>query len=411
MAPNAVCDITLSIDEFGTFIDPITKNHEAIKRFTWTNKTANILVQVISYGATITRIKVPDRYGFTEDIVLGYDNMEGYLDKQNPYFGATVGRVCNRINKGQFHIDGELVQVSKNWNNRHTLHGGFIAVDKRNWIPYVDGLKLVLTHVSEDNSEGFPGIVMAVATFELLNDNSFRVLYNATTTKKTPINLTNHSYFNLAGHAAGYPELYKHIVSLNADKMTETDEDSIPSGRLLNIGGTLYDLRIPTELGPIMTRLSSLGYDDNFCVTQGSEQSLTFIARALHPETGRFMEVYSDQPGVQFYTSNHMPDPLGIITPSHVNAQYFYNDESGGIASNSQMRTNATKSDGMVELTLPEPPIIGKNGAKYYKHGAFCFETQKYPDSVNHENFPSSLLNPGETYKHEVIYKFGVQAS
>lgn len=273
-------NIQLAVDGFGIYTDVTTKKREVVRRYTWTDKLENVLVQVISYGATITKIQVPDRHDVMEDVVLGYDTLEEYFDKRNPYFGATVGRVCNRIANGEFIINGEQFRVSRNWNNKHTLHGGYIAFDKLNWSSHVDGTKVIMSLVSPDGSEGFPGTVVATATYELLPNRKFRTLYNATTTHPTPINLTNHSYFNLGGHGSSYPEIYKHILTLNADRITETDpEDSIPTGKLLSVGGTLYDFRVARELGPMMVRLGGKGYDDNFCVTQGTEQTLTFVAR------------------------------------------------------------------------------------------------------------------------------------
>lgn len=307
-------NIQLDVDGFGIYTDKITNKREIVRRYTWTDSLENVVVQVISYGATITKIKVPDRHDVGEDIVLGYDTLEEYFDKRNPYFGATVGRVCNRIANGEFTINGEQFRVSKNWNNKHTLHGGYVAFDKFNWSSHVDGSKVIMSLVSPDQSEGFPGNVVATASFELLPNRKFKILYNATTTHATPINFTNHSYFNLGGHASSYVELYKHILTLNADRLTETDEDSIPTGKLKNVGGTLYDFRIARDLGAMMARVEGNGYDDNFCVTKGTEQQLTFVSRVLHPKSGRTLEVYSDQPGVQLYTSNFMPDPLAVVS-------------------------------------------------------------------------------------------------
>ncbi|XP_055389670.1 galactose mutarotase [Condylostylus longicornis] len=358
--------ITITQDVFGSAKDPFTKKDTAIHRFTFCNDN-NMSVQVITLGATITSIIVPDGAGNTDDVVCGFDNVEGYQASNNPYFGATVGRVANRVGFGKFILNCEEINVSKNWNDRHQLHGGFIGFDKVHWTASIhDNQTVVMSHVSEDGHEGYPGKVAAIVVFQLTEENEFRVCFSATTTKPTPINLTNHSYFNLAGHNAGSQQLYEHLIKIKADKITVTDSDSIPTGEFMDVDGTPYDLRTLGKLGPRLQKLRALGYDDNFCVTLDHGNTLTTIAKVSHPKSGRWMEVATDQPGVQFYTSNFMPDP----------------------AKN-------------------EAPIIGKEGAKYFKHGALCLETQKYPDAVNHENFPSIILNPKETYTHEVIYRFG----
>ncbi|XP_065072974.1 galactose mutarotase [Ochlerotatus camptorhynchus] len=384
--------VTLTVDGFGTVKDPLSGEVQPVKRFTWTNDSG-MSVQVISYGAIITSIKVPGKDGSIEDVVLGFDDIPGYQGANNPYFGATVGRVANRIGGGRFTIDGVVYEVTKNYEGRHQLHGGKIGFDKFNWTTHVDGTVVTLSHTNMDGHEGYPGTVLASVTYELKNDNRFVFKYQAVSSKPTPINLTNHSYFNLAGHSTGHEEVYRHIISMNADRITETDADSIPTGKFLCVGGTSYDLRIPRELGPAMSRTPGEGYDNNFCITKGTEQSMTFTARVVHPHSGRVLEVYTDQPGVQLYTSNFMPDPNRNIRAKPVNAAEYY---------------EVTHLEPVVPSMATEQPIRGKGGAKYFKHGAFCLETQNFPDAVNHANFPNSVLVPGETYTHEVVYKFGL---
>lgn len=243
------------------------------------------------------------------------------------------------------------------------------------------GKKVVFSHHSPDGDEGYPGDLIATVTASLDDSNNLNLLFNAWTTKPTPVNLTNHSYFNLAGHNTGYTEIYKHTVTINADRITETDSDSIPSGKLLSVSGTPYDLRQPTKLGPALAALDNIGFDDNFCIASWSHGKLIPISKVVHDGTGRTLEVFSDQPGVQFYTANYIPDPKNEIRPS------------GAKVIDSPTQTEA---------------VPGKSGTKYYRHGAFCLETQYFPDSANHSNFPNSILTPGETYSHTVIYKFGV---
>lgn len=362
--------MTIVEDAFGQSEDPMTKELVPVRRFTFSN--SQMVVQVITLGATITSIKVPNAKGVIDDVVLGFDDVSGYLNpKMNPYFGASVGRVANRIGHATFVLNGKRITVSKNHKDKHTLHGGFVGFDKVHWtvvemLP--ENCSLKLQHVSPDGHEGFPGEVTTTVMFQLTADNCFHMRFDATTTKPTAVNLTNHSYFNLAGHGAGKSAIQEHRIQIKADKITVTDEDSIPTGELQDVTGTAYDFRQLTELGPRIAELSGNGFDDNFCVNLDNN-GITVIAKAIHPKSGRWMEVASDQPGVQFYTGNFLPNSMK-----------------------------------MERLT------VGKEGATYGRQGAFCLETQKYPDAVNHSNFPSILLNPGEKYVHNVIYKFGAYA-
>ncbi|EDV95660.1 galactose mutarotase [Drosophila grimshawi] len=350
-------------------VNPFTKQTEEIRRFTLSNDE-QMSVQILTRGATISSIKVPDAQGQVEDVTLGFDNLAGYASEQNPYMGATVGRVCNRIANGRFVLDGKTIEVSRN-RGEFQLHGGFIGFDKAHWdvvelLP--NGVKM--SHTNPDGHEGYPGEVRATATFILTEDNCLHVRMDAVTSKPTPVNLTNHSYFNLAGHKAGPNGIYEHTIQINAYGITETDANSIPTGKILPVDGGKFDLRVASNLGDRLKELQpALGYDDNFCVKFTPPASIANIARITHPPSGRWLEIASNQPGVQFYTSNFLPDKEG----------------------------------------KRETPLAGKAGAAYIKHGAFCLETQKFPDSVNHENFPTSILRPGEKYHHEVIYKFGKQ--
>ncbi|KAH8266057.1 hypothetical protein KR038_001536 [Drosophila bunnanda] len=361
--------VNVTEDVFATgAVNPFTKKQEDIKRFTLTNGSG-MSVQLISRGAIITSIKTPDSRGQVDDVTLGFDDLAGYQSERNPYFGATIGRVCNRIGGGRFELDGKVVEVSRNRDNKFQLHGGFVGFDKAHWqVTSVRQDGVTLSHTNPDGHEGYPGTVTATASFTLSEDNCLHVRMTAESDKPTPVNLTNHSYFNLAGHKAGANGLYEHTIEINAYGITETDKDSIPTGKITPVEGTSFDLRVPSNLGERLKELQpARGYDDNFCVTFSPPQPLAKVAKATHPPTGRWLEVVSNQPGVQFYTSNFMPD-----------------------------------------VERGETPIPGKDGAQYAKHGAFCLETQKFPDSVNHSNFPTTILRPGESYSHEVIYKFGV---
>ncbi|CAH2087835.1 unnamed protein product [Euphydryas editha] len=351
--------VQLHEESFGTY------KNEKVRKFVWTTDSG-FSVSVISYGAIIQSIQVPDKYGATTDVVLGFDDIEGYITRNSPYLGATVGRCANRIGGASFKIDGVSYSVAKNIGKDH-LHGGLVGFDKMNWNATVNGKKVIFSYLSKDGEEGYPGDLVTNVIYEVKNDDVLYVEFLATTTKKTVVNLTNHSYFNLAGHDAGPDEIFNHVITINADKITETTSESIPTGRFIKVGGTPFDLRVPTRLGDAMNKASGL-YDDNFCVTINDEQSMNFVSRVVHPSSGRYLEVYSNQPGVQLYTSNGLPSPN-------------------------------------------ETALEGKAGAGYRRHGAFCLETQVYPDAVNHDNFPSAILVPGDIYRHKVNYRFGAVSS
>ncbi|KAL0280802.1 UNVERIFIED_CONTAM: hypothetical protein PYX00_001989 [Menopon gallinae] len=358
-------------DGFGFYTD-VCGNKEIVRRFTFTNQNY-LTIQVITYGATITSIKYPDQCGVVEDVVLGYDGIEGYISDTSHYMGAIIGRYANRIAKGHFKINDDDFQLSKN-HGEHHIHGGFFGFDKVNWKSDLQGKKLVLTYLSQDGEEGYPGELLVSVSYQMTTDNSFFMEMRATTSKPTPINLTNHTYFNLAGHTTGAKGLMQHVMNINADRIVTTDDLSIPTGCLQNVTGTLWDLRIPRKLGTVIQHVPYGGFDQCMCIHKTDDECMTFNARVVHPESGRILEVYSNQPGVQFYTANDFP-------------------RAG--------RTINSEGDGVII-------IKGKNGVHYYKHHAFCLETQGYPDSVNHKNFPNTILRPGEMYCHKVRYKFSL---
>lgn len=238
----------------------------------------------------------------------------GYLkDGNSAYIASLMGRVANRIANAKFELNGTKHELAKNFLGKHNLHGGIIGFDKFNWDSHVEGNTVYLTHVSEDGYEGFPGTVLVTVRCELHDDNSFSMKITAVTNKPTPINMSNHSYFNLAEHGAGFKELYKHKLTINADKILIIDDEQIPTGEFLDVGETCFDFRLPQELGTAISKTPTNGYDYNFCLTSGTSQTLTFVARVLHPDSGRFMEVYTDQPSVLFYTANNLPDPCNVI--------------------------------------------------------------------------------------------------
>ncbi|XP_011868984.1 PREDICTED: aldose 1-epimerase isoform X2 [Vollenhovia emeryi] len=337
-------------------------NGQQIQKFTLRNR-ASQEVDVITYGATVTAIRTPDKEGNIADVVLGFDNIEGYTSASNPYFGATIGRVANRIGKATFVLDGQRYNVSKNIGE-DSLHGGTRGWSFKVWDAIIDCDRVVMTLVSPDGDEGYPGSVTTTVSFQLSDDGELRMEMKAKSVKATPINLTNHGYFNLAGHATNAAELYKHVFILNADRWTVTDSGSIPTGEIRSVENSIMDLRKPTILGDVIDKVPGGGYDYNFCLPEPHDhRKRNFVGKVVHPASGRRLEVYSNQPGVQLYTTN----------------------------------------------SVPESGIVGKNGARYSRHAAFCLETQNYPDAVNHRNFPNSVLRPGDIYNHIVVYKFGVE--
>jgi aldose 1-epimerase len=325
--------------------------------------TKGSTAKVITYGAILTELHVADRDGKFDDVVLGFDNLKEYL-AGHPMFGATVGRVANRIAKGKFTLDGKEYTLALN-SGPNSIHGGRKGFDKVVWkaqaLPKPDGVAVQFNYRSPDGEEGYPGNLQATVTYALTNDNELRITYTAATDKATPVNLTNHSYFNLAGAKAG--DVLDHVMMLAADEYTPADNTLIPTGEIKSVRGTPLDFTSPTPLGARIAELKPNpgGYDHNYVVRNGGK-SLVLAARIYEPKSGRVMELFTTEPGVQLYTANFL--------------------------------------DGKRK---------GKDGVAYGKHQAFCLETQHFPDSVNHPNFPSVILRPGETYKQTTVYKFSTR--
>ncbi len=326
-------------------------------------KNGQITVKVMTYGAIITEIDTPDRNGKEGDVVLGFDSLEGYLGK-HPYFGATVGRVANRIAKGKFTLNGQEYTLAVN-DGPNTLHGGLKGFDKVIWkaepISRPDGPSIKLIRRSPDGEEGYPGNLDVSVQFTVTEQNELKIEYTATTDKATPINLSNHSYFNLAGRTT--EPVLGHELMLAADHYTPVDETLMPTGEIAPVAGTPLDFTKPTDIGARIKELKGepTGYDHNFVLDSGGK-SLALAVRVYEPKTGRVMELSTTEPGVQFYTGNFLD---GTIT--------------------------------------------GKDGIAYRKHHAFCLEAQHYPDSIHHANFPSAVLERGKTYTQTTVYKFSAR--
>jgi len=340
-----------------------TKDGTAVSLYTLrNNKGAE--AGICNYGGLVIFLKVPDRKGHLGDVVLGYDDLAGYL-KETPYFGALIGRYGNRIAKGKFTLDGQEYTLATN-NGPNALHGGLKGFDKVVWEPRIlaslEGPSLELKYVSKDGEEGYPGTLSVTAVYTLTEDNALKVEFMATTDKDTILNLTHHSYFNLAGKG----DILNHQVMMPADKFTPVDDTLIPTGELKPVEGTPFDFRAPTAIGARIGQDDEQlkfgkGYDHNWVFNKPMGQ-LGLIASVYEPTSGRVMEVWSTEPGLQFYSGNFL--------------------------------------DGTLK---------GKGGWVYQFRNGFCMEPQHYPDSPNHPNFPSVVLKPGEVYKNTIIYKFSVQ--
>lgn len=305
-------------------------------------------VSITNYGGAVTSLKTPDREGKFGEIVLSYDTLDDYV--RNPrYMGALIGRHANRIARGRFSLNGVEYQLPCN-NGANHLHGGPKGFDTRLWHVRENGNILHLWYVSKDGEEGYPGNLNASVDYTLL-DNELQIDYYATTDRDTIVNLTNHSYFNLRGAGT----ILDHELTLNADSFTPVSEDLIPTGEIKAVEGTPMDFRKPKAIG---TDIQNVSYDHNF-VLNNWDRSLRFAARLYDPVSGRVLEILTTEPGMQFYSGNFLDGSL-----------------------------------------------IGKNGVAYEKYAGLCLEPQHFPDAPNHPNFPSTLLRPGEEYRHTSVYRF-----
>jgi len=352
---------TIKKESFGK-----TTGGEQIDLYTLSNKKG-MEVAITNFGATVVTLKVPDRAGKATDIVLGYDTLDGY-EKGTSYFGATVGRYGNRIAGGKFSIDGKTYTLPKN-NGENTLHGGIVGFNKKVWkareIASKGGESLEMTYLSADGEEGFPGNLSTKVVFTLPADrNELKIDYTATTDKDTVLNLTNHSYFNLAGEGNG--DILDHVMTLHAKQFTPVDKGLIPTGELKNVAGTPMDFNNATAIGKRINEsdeqlVFGKGYDHNWVLTRAGGSELSIAAEAYDPKSGRKLEVLTTEPGVQFYSGNFL--------------------------------------DG----------AKGKGNKPYPQRAAFCLETQHFPDSPNHPNFPSTLLKPHAVFHSQTVFRFSAK--
>jgi aldose 1-epimerase len=331
---------------------------QAVDLYTLTNDKG-VRARLTTYGAILVSLEVPDRDGRLGDVVLGYETLDGYV-KNNPYFGAIVGRYGNRIAKGRFTLDGATYKLAAN-NGENHLHGGLKGFDKIVWgalaINEAGIVGVRFTYLSKDGEEGYPGNLNVTVDYTLDNDNQLAIAYEATTDKATPVNLTHHSYWNLTGAKT---DILGHELQLNADKYTPVDAGLIPTGALAPVKGTAMDFTAPTAIGSRIAKVEG-GYDHNYALTREAA-GLAPAARLSDPQSGRVLEIRTTEPGIQFYSGNFLD---GTIT--------------------------------------------GKGGIVYKKHFGLCLETQHFPDSPNHPNFPTTILKPGQTYKSLTVHRFSAK--
>jgi aldose 1-epimerase len=343
-----------------------TANGEPIDLYFLTNQKG-MEVSITNYGAAVVTMRVPDRAAKLADVVLGYDTVQGY-ENGKAYFGATVGRYANRIAGGKFSIDGKTYTLPKN-DGPNTLHGGIVGFNKKVWkareISSTDSAAVEFTYLSADGEEGFPGNLSVKVVFTLPADrNELKIDYTATTDKDTVLNLTNHSYFNLAGEGSG--DILNHVLTLHAKQFTPVDKTLIPIGELRDVKGTPLDFTAPTAIGKRINEnyeqlVVAKGYDHNWVLASGDGKTLRVAAEAYEPKSGRTLEVLTTEPGVQFYSGNFL--------------------------------------DGS----------SGKGNKPYPRRSAFCLETQHFPDSPNHPNFPTTLLKLGSIFQSQTVFRFSAK--
>lgn len=334
---------------------------QKITQYTLTNP-AGMVVKIINYGATVTDILTPDKSGKMGNVVLGYDSLAGFLQTANPYFGCIVGRYANRIANAKFTLDGKEYKLASN-NGVNSLHGGLKGFDKRVWKASdinTDSISSIkFTYDSKDREEGYPGNLHAEVVYTLTKDNGLKIEYTATTDKATPVNLTNHCYFNLSTGADS--TILDHELMIKARQFTPVNAELIPTGKIDTVAGNAMDFTSAKKIGKDIARVDG-GYDHNW-VFQKPENRFDMVASLYHQPSGRYMEVSTTEPGIQFYSGNFL--------------------------------------DGTLKYT--------RGGVKYVKHAGLCLETQHFPDSPNQPAFPNTILKPGETYQQITVYKFSTK--
>ena len=331
---------------------------DSVFQYTLSNKNG-IEIKILNYGGVVTNIITPNKNGKMGDVILGFDSLSGYLQNGNPYFGCLVGRYANRIANARFTLDGKEYSLAAN-NGINSLHGGIKGYDKVVWtVKYFSDSELQLSYMSKDGEEGYPGNLTIDVTYSLTADNSFGIKYSATTDKATAVNLTNHCYFNLS--AGTDSTILEHELLLHAGQYTPVNDQLIPTGKIETVKETAMDFSVAKKIGKDIAKVSG-GFDHNWVLNK-KENTFEMIGTLYHAASGRYMEVFTSEPGIQFYSGNFLDGTL----------------------------------------------INTKGDAKYVKYAGLCLETQHFPDSPNQSAFPNTILRPGETYKHETVHKFSVK--
>ncbi|XP_017065361.2 LOW QUALITY PROTEIN: galactose mutarotase [Drosophila eugracilis] len=357
--------ITVEEKNFGLAMNPLTQAKEMVRSYILRN-TKGMSVTLIQLGAAIQSVSLPDGSKKVDDVCLGFDDVAGYVNNKDFYIGGTLGRVAHRVANGEYTVDEKTISLSKNIQDQLHLNGGFIGFDSVIWeVMQKTPEGVVFQHESPHGHEGYPGTLTCKITYRLDINNRLSISFEATTDQSTVVNLSNHAFFNLAGHGAGAKGLAEHTVEIASSEIVETDASEIPTGNLTLVADTVFDLRSPIVLRDRLQEMENnkmKGYDNCYVVNGGQLlRSTVKVAKIVHPPTGRSLEVWTDQPALQFYTANDF-------------------------------------------ISVP-----GKRGFRYVKNGAFCVGTQKFPDAMNHPTFPSINLEPEETYRHEVLYWFKIE--
>jgi aldose 1-epimerase len=352
---------TITQTAYGT-----TAAGQPVDEYTLTNANS-VEIKVITYGGIISSLRVPDRDSRLDNVVLGLNSLGDY-ETRSPYLGAIIGRYGNRIGGAKFSLEGKEYLLAKN-DGPNALHGGVKGFDKVVWtakaIPGDTEVGLELSYLSPDGEEGYPGNLSVTVVYTLTADNTLHVDYSATTDKPTVVNLTQHTYFNLRGN--GFGDIYDHVLQINADRYTPVDSNLIPTGELADVAGTPLDFRVPQRIGARLRSgheqmVRGRGYDHNFVLNRADNTSLVKAAHLLDPATGRSLEVWTTEPGIQFYSGNFL--------------------------------------DGT---------IVGSSGSTIRQGDGLCLETQHFPDSPNQPNFPSTVLKPGHAYRTMTVFKFAAE--
>ncbi|XP_022198028.2 galactose mutarotase [Nilaparvata lugens] len=458
-------------DGFGTIsvTDGETTHETIIHRFTLTNRRG-VCVQVITYGATITSIMVPDRKGNFDDIVLGYENIEGYRDASNPYFGATMGRVTGIIEDAAFKVAAEEFDLSLNFIGGHHVNGGFKGFDKAIWNAHIqNNKKLILSYMSKDSEEGFPGDLIVNRSFELTSRNELIIVTTATCTKPTLIDVSTHVDWNLASNLAGAKEIYNHYLMINADRYAQKDTNYMTTGKLKKVTGTVFDLRIPRLLGRLIHKVPGGGYDNYLSLTNSDCKSVSFAARLTHAGSGRYLEVLTDQPGLTIYTGNKLyakecytighpesfwsfkpilPSDHEVKVPENLDeVENLRNSQQSDFGGDHQDVENKvekveerntveslenkkslvedikedidkeigdsneapTEENDTAEIKEQTPPMKGKMGVIYERHGGIRLVPHSCAAIYLKKGKQDRLiLEPGKEYTSTTIFKFGV---